>query len=142
MKNLFSLLVICLLGGSASAQDQLPSVELPPELDRVLRDYETGWQDGDADCLAALFTEDGFVMSSSRPPVRGHEAIIERYAGARGSLSLRATAFEISGSNGYIIGGYRYDPGKEDTGKFILALRKSESGRWLIAADIDNSNSR
>ena len=92
--------------------------------------------------VGTSYTEDGFVMSSGRPPVRGHEAIVERYAGARGSLNLRAMAFEISGSNGYIIGGYRYDPDKEDTGKFILALRMSESGRWLIAADIDNSNSR
>ncbi len=142
MRKLSLILFACLLIEPAAAQDQLPSIELPPELDRVLRDYEAGWQGGDAQGLAALFTADGFVMSSNRPPVRGREAIADRYTGVRGSLHLRAMAFEISGSSGFIIGGFSYDPGKGDTGKFILALRKDESGRWLIAADIDNSNSR
>lgn len=142
MKYMWSFLIPFLLCGSSSAQTQLPSIELPPGLDRVLRDYEKGWQGGDASGLAELFTEDGFVMSSNRPPVRGREAIEKRYAGARGSLNLRAMAYEISGATGYIIGGFSYDPENGDSGKFILALRKSESGRWLIAADIDNSNSR
>jgi hypothetical protein len=30
----------------------------------------------------------------------------------------------------------------EDSGKFVLALRGGEDGRWLIAADMDNSNRR
>ena len=39
----------------------LPSIVLPDELDRVLRDYERAWRAGDENALAALFTEDGFV---------------------------------------------------------------------------------
>ena len=46
-------------------------VALPPELARVLRDYERAWRAGDAAALAALFAEDGFVLQSNRPPVRG-----------------------------------------------------------------------
>lgn len=30
----------------------------------------------------------------------------------------------------------------EDSGKFVLALRGGGDGRWLIAADMDNSNRR
>lgn len=41
--------------------DPLPSVQLPPALDRVLRDYERHWRAGNADSLTALFTMDGFV---------------------------------------------------------------------------------
>ena len=48
-----------------------PSVELPAELARVLRDYEKAWSERDPDGLAALFTEDGFVLSPQRSPVRG-----------------------------------------------------------------------
>jgi hypothetical protein len=40
----------------------LPSVTLPPELDRVLRDYETAWTAKDAARLAKLFAEDGYVL--------------------------------------------------------------------------------
>ena len=121
---------------------ELPSVELPPELDRVLRDYEKYWQAKDANGLAAIFTEDGFVMSSGRPPVRGRAAIRERYAKSGGPLFLRAMAFATDGSVGYIIGGYRGSATMADEGKFILAVRKGSDGRWLIVADIDNGNQR
>ena len=118
----------------------LPSVVLPPELDRVLRDYEKAWQGHDAAALAELFAEDGFVMASSRPPVRGRAAIRAAYAKAGGALALRALAFSTSGDAGYIIGAFGREPGAPDTGKFILALKREGGGRWLIMADIDNSN--
>src|SRR3546814_2102196 len=50
---------------------EIPDVTLPPELDRVLRDYERAWRAGDAAALASLFTEDGFILQSNRPPIRG-----------------------------------------------------------------------
>jgi ketosteroid isomerase-like protein len=110
-------------------------------MDRVLRDYERLWAAGDAAGLAALFTEDGFAMQNGRPPVRGREAIQQAYAQAQGPLRLRALAFGgADGDVGYIVGAYGYgEAGGPDTGKFVLALRR-ESGRWLIASDIDNSN--
>lgn len=49
-------------GGSS----ELPSVVLPPESDRVPRDYERAWGAHDAKALAALFAEDGFVLQSNR----------------------------------------------------------------------------
>ncbi len=128
----------CLLHYPVIAQgdEQLPSVELPPLLDRVLRDYEAAWVAGDADGLASLFTEDGFVLSGGEPHTVGRAAIRERYANAGGELLLRAVAFEQSASIAYIIGAYSYSEG-EDQGKFVLTLRKV-NGRWLITSDQDN----
>src|SRR3546814_20962898 len=54
---------------------EIPDVTLPPELDRVLRDYERAGRAGDAAALAALFKWDGFIMQSNRPPRRGRSAI-------------------------------------------------------------------
>jgi ketosteroid isomerase-like protein len=122
------------------AAAETPSVDLPPELARVLRDYEAGWQKGDAVALANLFTEDGFVLPQGRTPVRGRAAIQKLYASSGAPLSLRALAYQTSGSVGYIIGGYSTERGKPDDGKFTLTLRKSEDGRWLIMSDMDNSN--
>ena len=128
-----------------AAQDApapLPSVTLPPALDRVLRDYERAWEGRDPKGLAALFTEDGFVLRPGHPPVRGRAEIERVYAGAGGSLSLRALGYAVDDSAGYIVGAFAGRPGAPDAGKFVLALRRDASGKWLIAADMDNGNSR
>jgi len=120
----------------------LPSVELPPALARVLTDYEAAWSGRDAKALAALFAEDGFVLPSGRPPVRGRAAIERYYTGHGGPLSLRAFAFATEGPVGYILGGYTSRKGEPDDGKFTLTLRQAADGRWLIFSDMDNGNAR
>ena len=119
-----------------------PSVTLPAPLQRVLTDYETAWRNKDAAALAALFAEDGFVMSSGSPPARGRAEIEKRYQGHGGPLFLRAYAFGTDGSVGWILGGYTGRTGTPDDGKFTLTLSKGPGGRWLINSDMDNSNSR
>jgi hypothetical protein len=59
-------------------------------------------------------------------------------ARSRFARSLGATEGKI----GYIIGGFGGEVGGPDSGKFILALKRGDDGRWLIAADMDNSNRR
>jgi uncharacterized protein (TIGR02246 family) len=118
------------------------AVTLPPELARVLTDYETAWKAGDAAALSSLFAEDGFVLAQGRTPVKGRAAIQKLYTHAGSPLSLRAFACATNGDVGYIIGGYSDEHGKDDDGKFTLTLRKSEDGRWLIVSDMDNSNRR
>lgn len=120
----------------------LPSVELPAELARVLRDYERLWKAGDATGLAALFTEDGMALQNGRSPSRGRAAIAQGYGIPGGDLRLRAMAYAVGDTVGYIIGGYRYSEGADDQGKFVLAVRRSPGQPWLIAADMDNANRR
>ena len=120
----------------------LPSVTLPPAFDRVLRDYERAWQARDAAALAALFTPDGFVLRPGSPPVRGRGAIERAYAGSGGPLRLRALAYAYADSVGYIIGAFGASADGGDAGKFVLPLRRGVDGRWLIAADMDNGNTR
>jgi len=138
----------CLLvAGIAAAQTPpsgsvaIPSVALPPEVDRVLRDYERGWRSHDGAGLAALFADDGYVLSNGRPPVRGRAAIAQAYAKSGGELNLRAIAFATDGSLGHVIGVYSHGAGQPETGKFVLALKR-DGDRWLIAADMDNANQR
>lgn len=148
MRRLILVVLLLVIAEPAWAQEQgtyeaLPSIELPAALDRVLRDYETAWANGDEAALAALFTEDGFVPTPLGW-VRGRAGITRVYENSSGSLLLRALAFSVSDSVGYIIGAYNYGEtvGTTDGGKFVLALRKDASGKWLIAADLDNSNRR
>lgn len=137
---LLAIGLVCMTVPGAAAE--LPSVELPAPLARVLTDYESAWQAKDAAALAALFAEDGFVLSSGVPPVRGRAAIEKHYTGQGGPLSLRALAYATEGSTGYIIGGFSRGKGEADIGKFTLTLKKAASGRWFIMSDMDNGNSR
>ncbi|MCC7052954.1 MAG: DUF4440 domain-containing protein [Gemmatimonadaceae bacterium] len=114
---------------------------LPADLDRVLRDYESAWRRADPAALAALFTEDGFVLQDGHPPVRGRAAIAAAYAGHGGNaLRLRALAAAVSGTVGYIVGGYGYGDDTSDVGKFTLTLRRERDGVWRITSDMDNAN--
>ncbi len=127
-----------------TAAPPIPSITLPAELDRVLRDYETAWRAGDHERLALLFTEDGFILPSGHPPMRGRAGIAAHYKGQGGPLHLRALAFQAGDSIGYIIGAYGYGATAPvpDMGKFTLTLRRDPTGRWLIVSDMDNGNRR
>ncbi|HYV20973.1 MAG TPA: SgcJ/EcaC family oxidoreductase [Verrucomicrobiae bacterium] len=127
---------------AAEAAAPLPSVTLPAALARVLTDYEAAWRNTDAKALAALFAEDGFVLSSGSAPVRGRAEIEKHYQGAGGPLALRAFAYGTDGALGWIVGGFAREAGQPDSGKFTLTLSKGPNGRWLINSDMDNGNHR
>lgn len=120
--------------------DPLHSEALPPELDRVLRDYERHWRTGNAEELAALFAADGFVARRGGW-IRGETSLREALQGSSSDLRLRAVAYEVDGRVGYIIGAYGYgnEPSIPDRGIFILTLRQREDGHWLITADLDGA---
>ena len=140
---LLSVFVATLLSGSpipTATPGPLPSVSLPPELARVLTEYEQAWQARDAAGLASLFTDDGFVLSGGHAPVRGRRSIQQFYSGHGGPLSLRALHYAAEGSVAFIIGAYAGKVGDPDDGKFTLTLRRETSGRWRIVSDMDNGN--
>jgi ketosteroid isomerase-like protein len=118
--------------------DPQPSVQLPDDLARVLRDYERHWSAGSANELAALFVERGLIVRQGSW-IRGREAIAQAYQNASGPIQLRAIEYATDGDVGYIVGAYGYgqDRPMEDRGMFVLTLRRESSGRWLIVSDLD-----
>jgi ketosteroid isomerase-like protein len=135
------LLLLASIAPAAFAEDGSlpPSVTLPPELARVLTDYEGAWSRRDAAALARLFAEDGWVLQNGAPPAHGRAAIEKAYTGSGGPLALRAFAFATQGGVGYILGGFARRAGDPDLGKFTLTLRRG-GDRWLIVSDMDNGN--
>ncbi len=141
-----SLMTAVLAAAPAAAQAKpawpLPTVQLPAELARVLRDYEAAWKAGDGARLAEVFTADGFILPNGRLPQRGTAAIAASHTKPGGDLQLVAFAFAAADTVGYIIGGYRYPDSVGPGGKFVLALRRERNGPWKIAADIENGSQR
>ena len=95
------ILSLLLLPAVVAAQEPAaapqPSIELPPAVARVLRDYEKAWGSKDAAGLARLFAEDGYVLPNGGVPVKGRAAIERHYAGSGGPLFLRAFAYATDG---------------------------------------------
>jgi ketosteroid isomerase-like protein len=151
MKNRISCLAsfaVLAAGWLASAEDSTPakpaapatpSVTLPPEFDRVLREYESAWAAKDSKALAALFATDGFVLASGNDPVRGRDAIEAFYRTQGGPLALRAIAYASASDVGYILGAYAPEVAQPDAGKFTLTLRRVDE-KWYIFSDMDNSS--
>lgn len=135
-----SILILILITSEFSVAQQPPKVELPDDLQRVLTDYETHWANNNAEALANLFTEDGFILRPRNTPTRGRLKIEEAYQSSGGDLRLSAYDFLIEGNLGFIIGGYTYGTQTEDVGKFTLILKKIDE-KWLIHSDMDNGNS-
>lgn len=122
-----------------SSVEPLPSIVLPAELDRVLRDYERYWRSGNAEGLVSLFTPDGMIRR--RGWIQGQAALRAGLQGSEGDLRLRAVGFAVDETVAYILGAYGYGAGPQppDRGVFILTLRREGDGPWLITADLDAS---
>lgn len=118
----------------------LPTVPLPADFERVLRDYEAAYARRDAGALAALFAEDGFLLQPGRPPVRGRRAIAAALQGEGGTLALVPAAYRMGDSTGYVVGTFGAERSAGEGGKFVLALERRAAGPWRIAADIANPN--
>jgi len=93
---------------------------------------------------AAMFTENATLMPPNRGMVQGRAAI-RAYIKAYPPMShFTASAIEINGRGdlAYVRGTYQlsFVSGATDNGKFLEILRKQDDGRWLITADIFNSD--
>lgn len=126
---------------AAPTPPALPSVQLPADAERILREYEKHWSANDPAAVAALFAADGMALPNGHPPARGAEQIAAAYArNAGGPLALRAIAYSESKDMAYIVGGFAPQAGQPDGGKFVLVLKRGADGKWKIAADMDNMN--
>ena len=115
----------------------LPSVELPTDLDRVIREWERVTKSPDAPAFAALFTEDG-LMSQPTGWIRGREAI--RSAAADfGPADLRVRSHQVAVEDSVAtVTGSLSDVSSStprDVARVTFTLRR-RNGSWLIASFI------
>jgi predicted TIM-barrel fold metal-dependent hydrolase len=115
--------------------EHIPAIELPADLQTLLRDFENHWRARNASGLAGLFTPDG-VMQVGRDWQRGPSGIHLAALGRGGSVRFHAQAFGSDAAVGYIAGSYagNSEPPPGDRGRFLFALRRSTGGAWRIAA--------
>lgn len=104
---------------------------------------------GDAAAVAATYTEDGVEMPPNLPAREGRAAILEWY-----EAGLQVTAFSVTSVDTDGRGDVAYDRGTfsitltppgmtepmDDTGKYLVILRKQSDGSWAVTTAIWNSD--
>ena len=121
----------------------LPAVELPAEIDQVIRQWERATKAGDPSSLTALFTADGLLGDASGW-VRGSEAI--RAAAINFNLEdlrVRAHGYSVADTIATVAGSVTdltSNPAR-DVANVIFTLRRGGSGRWLIGTFLRGNRS-
>lgn len=121
----------------------LPVVQLPEDLDRLLRDKERwGGREKNPAALTDLYTKDALVLDPVSPSwLRGERATNYVIRGTEMNR-LVPTAYDVNDRGGYVAGYEAIVTGgaTEYVSNFFYSLRKGDDGKWRIAAEIFTVN--
>ena len=114
------------------------------EITNIATAYTQATRAGDADAVAALYTEDAVEMPGNQPARVGRAAIRATYGGLN---DLEVNMTELDGRDGvaYERGTWTQSVPVADTtvgmtGKYLVILRKQADGSWLRTHAIWNTD--
>ena len=120
-----------------SSPDEIQDAFLP-----VCQQFEKSFNQGDAEGLASLYTEDAKILPPNMDIVEGRSAIQTYWQGAleMGIKSFKGEMIDadFSGNLGYLVGKYiLYDSDNQelDQGRWISVLNNID-GKWKVHRDI------
>jgi len=150
---------LMLLGASCHLAQHRPGPAAEPDkraedvaaIKRLTDDWHNAWLAGDADALAALYTDDPVLLPQNQPAVIGKEAIHSLYQSVFDEYTFEGGGelmeVEVSGDwafywNTYALTAKPKAGGEplEDTGKAVFIVRRQPDGVWRIARLIANSD--
>jgi uncharacterized protein (TIGR02246 family) len=155
MKTLGVMVTIVVLGvAGLSAQQKAAKAGSADDaaIAKVRSAYQTAASAQDAAGIAKLYTTDGIEMPPNAPAAKGRAAI-EAYHKSFSQqfmvhgLTITPTETHVHGDFATDIGTYKQqlmaNKGAgtiDDTGKYVVLLRKDASGAWLLTHVIYNSD--
>ncbi len=108
----------------------------------MCQQFETSFNQGDAEGLGSLYTEDAKILSPNRDIIEGKNTILKFWQSAleMGIKSFKGEMIDadFSGNLGYLVGKYiLYDSANQelDQGRWISVLNNID-GKWKVHRDI------
>ena len=133
----------------AQARMDTESAAAKTAVDSLDREFAAHFNQGHADIVAAMYTEQGHLMPPNGPEAVGRDAIKAAMAAMfpmKPELKLTAVAVTANGPLALERGTYSFTftpPGAPapvtDTGKYLVHWHQVD-GKWLLADDIWNSD--
>lgn len=121
---------------TVSRRPATPTVALPPEIDRLLR--ERGRLSGTADA-GDLYTEDVQMVDITEeawPWAAGRAAAAAVIGSLNRGRELRPTAFAMDGGVAHVAGELRGAQSERPAAIFSMGLRQDAGGTWRIASEV------
>ena len=119
---------------------------------KVRAAYQTAANSQNGAAMAKLFTPDGVQMPPNAPSAKGPAAIEAFSKGfakqwMQHGITITSTATRVTGDTAYDVGTYKQQLMSQstggvfdDTGKYVVLLKKGAGGTWLITHAIYNSD--
>lgn len=150
-KSVVAAAVFVLTAAGVSAQQKAAAGD-EAAIGKVRGAYQTAAAAQDAAGIAKLYAADGIEMPPNAPAVKGRAAIEAFHKGLAKEwmvhgMTITPVETRVMGDRAYDTGTYKQGlmPQKgggmiDDTGKFVVLLKKDASGAWWISHAIYNSD--
>jgi uncharacterized protein (TIGR02246 family) len=146
------IVLVALIGGcmSGPGRDSSTAESATAVGNGMVRALETAFNAGEAEAVAALFTDDAVLMASQQPDKVGRAAILKAYADqfAAYTIQIHGVAVEtkLFGDHGFSRGTYEVTlipkSGGDrivDGGRFFTLLQRQPDGTWKSIREMSNS---
>ena len=146
------LMFVSLNESPVSGQDsstRTPDLQLEARraIDKGNAQWIEAWEKGDPSMVAALFTEDGSILSSNGKVIKGRKQILEKqkagmdYVGRGVRVTVTTTDMWLDGETAYETGKYVYNyrlKGKPvtDEGRYVTIWKREKDGSWKLFMDM------
>jgi uncharacterized protein (TIGR02246 family) len=154
---LLGALIVLLTARPAFSQTKNPSAvpevtseifaEAKRAIDKGNAEWIEAWKKGNPEMLAAIFTDDGVMLSQDGKVFKGRRQILERQKAAMQSVtrpikvSVITVKIWLDGDTAYETGKYKYEyteKGKPTTeeGRYVTTWKRQSDSSWRLSMDM------
>ena len=150
-------IIVLLAARLAISQAQNPSVvpeaaseryaEAKRAIDKGNAEWVEAWEKGDPEMVAAIFTDDGVMLSQGGKVFKGRQQILERQKAAMQSVtrpikvSVITVKIWLDADVAYETGKYKYEYTEKGTsvteeGRYVTMWKRQRDGSWKLSMDM------
>ncbi|MEM8600876.1 MAG: SgcJ/EcaC family oxidoreductase [Bacteroidota bacterium] len=143
------LAVLLLLAPASIAQPSAAPSADEAAIAEAAASFSAAFMQGDADTMAALYTEDAVIFPERRPAIEGREAIRAYWTLGEGRTitnhHITPTSVDVVGDRAYDHGLYTVSGTSNGEawgpsyGKYLIVWKRGADGAWRMHLDMWNS---